>query len=89
MCKKAGKLSVGLEMSVLSARSGKAHLFVVAADASDNTKEALLAAQGCEKIPKVTKYTKFELGRSIGKREVAVICVLDEAMAKKLEGELI
>ena len=77
-------MSVGLDLSISSARSGKAFLFIVAADASDNTKKALFAENVDDKIPVITKYEKAQLGKIVGGREVAVVAVLDEGMANKL-----
>ena len=82
ICKKANKLGIGLEIS--KARKDQAHLFIVAVDSADNTKEVVSTLIQDTNIPQLIKYTKLELGTSIGERETGVISVLDSLMAKNL-----
>ena len=70
-------------------KEGKAHLVLVAEDASQNTKKSAHDMCVFYEVPLYDIGTKEELGRAIGKEYRALIAVTDEnfakAMTKKLE----
>lgn len=81
---RAGKIASG-EFSVEKAvKSGRGHLVIVAADASDNTRK--LFSNMCEyyEVPILIMETKEELGRAVGKELRASIAVLDAGFAKAM-----
>lgn len=86
---RAGKLIYGSEAGSSAVRSGKAHLVIIAADASENTKK-LMKNKCISNNVKIYEYASVaDLGRCVGKGNVSVISVKDKEFAasllKKLE----
>lgn len=85
LCKKAGKIVIGSELSVGSIKGGKAKLAVLAGDASKNSVKEIERA--CEQFNiKLIKseYTKLETGAALGFNEVAAFTIVDNNFAKAL-----
>ena len=86
---KAGKVVSGEFAVEKYVKEGKAHLVLVAEDASKNTKKSAHDMCVFYEVPLYDIGTKEELGRTIGKEYRALIAVTDEnfakAMTKKLE----
>ena len=86
---KAGKVVSGEFAVEKYVKEGKAHLVLVAEDASQNTKKSAHDMCVCYEVPLYDIGTKEKLGRAIGKEYRALIAVTDEnfakAMTKKLE----
>lgn len=81
MAQKAGKLVSG-EFSVeKSVKSGRAHLVVVAADASGNTRKKFQDMCNFYDTPVAVYSSREQLGRAIGKEFRASVGVLDENFA--------
>jgi ribosomal protein L7Ae-like RNA K-turn-binding protein len=81
---KAGKVSSGEEMVLESVKAGKAHLVIIAADASDNTKKLFHDKCGYYDVPVIEYGTKTELGWAIGKAERSSIAIEDKGIAEVL-----
>ena len=82
LARKGGRAELGEEPVGGAARSGKAYLIIVAADAGDHTwrrAKSFVAGtnQLCLKVP----YTKDELGMAIGRTSLAIAAFTDPAMA--------
>ena len=82
LARKAGKIELGEEPVGAAARAMKAHLVVVAQDASDHTwrrAKSFVAgtSQQCIRIP----YTKEEVGFIIGRTSLAIAAFTDPALA--------
>lgn len=82
LARKAGKAELGEEPVGAAARALKAHLILVASDASDHTwRRAKSFAAGtnqqCIRIP----YTKDEMGFIIGRTSLAMAAITDPALA--------
>lgn len=82
LARKAGKAELGEEPVGAAARGLKAHLILVASDASDHTwRRAKSFAAGtnqqCIRIP----YTKDEMGFIIGRTSLAMAAITDPALA--------
>ena len=82
LARKAGKAELGEEPVGAAARALKAHLIVVAKDASDHTwRRAKSFAAGtnqqCIRVP----YTKDEIGFIIGRTSLALAAFTDAALA--------
>ena len=81
---KAGRLVAGEEMVLESVKSRKAHLVIVAADASDNTKKLFKDKCRFYHVPVMEYGTKAELGWAIGKAERSSIAIEDKGLAEVL-----
>lgn len=81
---KGGKIASGEFQTDKAIKEGKAHLVIVATDASDNTKKDFHDACSYYKVPYRERGTKDELGRSIGKEYRAMVAVTDEGFAKAI-----
>ena len=82
LARKAGRAELGEEPVGAAARALKAHLIIVASDASDHTwrrGKSYVAGtkQQCIRLP----YTKDELGQAVGRQSLAMAAFTDPAMA--------
>ena len=85
LARKAGLAELGEEPVGAAARAGKAHLIVVASDASDHSwRRAKSFAAGTSQQCLRLSYTKDELGQAIGRDALAMAAVTDAAMALAL-----
>ena len=85
LARKAGRAELGEEPVGAAARGMKAHLIVIASDASDHTwrrGKSYVAGtkQQCVRVP----YTKDELGLAVGRQSLAMAAMTDPAMALAL-----
>lgn len=85
LCQKAGKLVTGEFATKEAVLSKTAHLVIVATDASNNTKKLFNDKTSYRSIPCVTWGTKEAIGDRVGKNPRAVIAIVDENFAKKIE----
>ena len=81
---RAGKVASGEFSTEKAVKSSKAHLVIVALDASDNTKKMFRNMCDFYKVPFHIYGTKEELGHWSGKEQRASICILDEGFARAL-----
>ena len=82
---KAGKAELGEEPVGDMARTGKAYLIMVAADASDHTwRRAKAYAAGTEQQCVHLPFPKEELGMAVGRTSLAIAALTDAAMALAL-----
>ena len=85
LARKAGKAELGEEPVGDMARTGKAYLIAVAADASDHTwRRAKSFAAGTEQQCVRLPYTKEEMGAAVGRTSLAIAAVTDAALALAL-----
>ena len=85
LARKAGLAELGEEPVGAAARAGKAHLIVVASDASDHSwRRAKSFAAGTNQQCLRLSYTKDQLGQAIGRDALAMAAVTDAAMALAL-----
>ena len=89
LARKAGLVELGEEPVGAAARALKAHLIVVAGDASDHTwrrAKSYVAGteQQCIRIP----FTKEELGFVVGRTSLAIAALTDPAMALSMVNAL-
>lgn len=93
IAKKAGKTVCGTDMAVESVRSGKKNsvkLFLLAADASQNTVKRIKNTSAYYGVPLITAADKATLAHTVGSpAEISVIGITDagfaEAMLKTAE----
>ena len=82
LARKAGRIELGEEPVGAAARAQKARLVVVASNASDHSwRRAKSFVAGTEQLCIRTRFTKDELGQSIGRTELALAAFTDPAMA--------
>lgn len=81
---KAGKIASGEFMTEKSVKSFRAHLVIVAGDASANTKKQFTDMCAYYRVPIVVFGTKEGLGAALGKELRASLAVNDEGFAKAL-----
>ena len=85
LARKAGLAELGEEPVGAAARAGKAHLIVVASDASDHSwRRAKSFAAGTNQQCLRLGYTKDQLGQAIGRDALAMAAVTDAALALAL-----
>lgn len=84
LAKKAGKLNSGEFLTESAVCKEKAHLVIVAEDASDNTKKKFSDKCTFYKTPIKFYKTKMELGNAIGSSPKASMVVLDEGFSKAI-----
>ena len=85
LARKGGMAELGEEPVGDMARTGKAYLIAVAADASDHTwRRAKSFAAGTEQQCVRLPYTKEEMGAAVGRTSLAIAAVTDAALALAL-----
>ncbi len=82
LAQRAGSLSSGEFMVEKSVKEGKAHLVIIAQDASKNTKKKFHNMCTFYHVPAVELSSKEELGHSIGRSERSSLALLDDGFAK-------
>ena len=85
---KAGKTKSGEFMTEKEVKEGRAHLVIVADDASDNTKKKFQNMCDYYEVPCFVLADKEELGKFCGKEFRASLAVQDENFAKALLKQL-
>jgi ribosomal protein L7Ae-like RNA K-turn-binding protein len=78
---KARKLAFGSAEATDAARKGKAHLVIMADDASERTKKLVLNKCKSFGVTVFTYHSKEELGRILGKNQVSAIAVCDKGFS--------
>ncbi len=85
LAKRAGRVLSGESASKEAVRFGKAHLVIIAGDASANTAKSLTDSCKYYGVPYYIYGTKDTLGHSIGHEFNAALCVTDAGFAKSIE----
>lgn len=81
---RAGKLKTGEGFVIAAIRQKKAHLVLVASDASQNTQKQFSDKCQSYHIAISTQFSKVELSQAVGKATVSV-AVCDSGFAKKMQ----
>ncbi len=85
---KAGKIASGEFSTEKAVREKKAHLVIVAGDASDNTKKNFKNMCHFYKVPLIFYSDKIALGNAIGKEFRASMAVTDAGLATMIGSNL-
>ena len=85
---KAGNVASGEFSTEKAVKEGKAHLVIVAGDASDNTKKHFRDMCSFYEVPIFFFSDKESLGRAMGKEYRACLAVQDENFAKAIMKEV-
>ena len=81
---KAGRASTGEFAVEKAVKGGKAHLVIIADDASANTKKKFTDMCRYYGVPLIVFKSKEELGRIAGKDERASVSINDSGLAKAI-----
>ena len=82
LARKAGLVELGEEPVGAAARAGHARVIIVASDASDHSwRRAKSFAAGTRQQCIRVKFTKDEMGQSVGRSSLAMAALTDPAMA--------
>ncbi len=84
LASRSRRVDSGEFMTDKAVKSGKAHLVIVALDASDNTKKEFTDMCKYYHVPIFFYGTKEELGHAMGKQMRASLAVTDEGFSKSL-----
>lgn len=74
----ANKLAIGTTLSLKAIRNGKAKLVLIAIDASEATIKNITDKASFYNIPVLLKYDTLTLSEPVGRKNIKVICILDE-----------
>ncbi|MCR4604876.1 MAG: ribosomal L7Ae/L30e/S12e/Gadd45 family protein, partial [Eubacterium sp.] len=85
---KSGNIASGEFQVEEAIKKYKAYLVIIASDASGGTKKKFMNSCKYYEVPVAQAYDKETLGRAIGKKERAVVAVLNEGFANKLKNNL-
>ena len=85
---KAGKSVCGEFLTERETKAGRAALVIIAADASDNTKDKFQKMCKFYKVPIYLYGDKDTLGHAMGKEFRASLAILDDGFAKGIQEEL-
>lgn len=88
LAERAGKIASGEFAVEKAVKSYRAHLVIVASDASDNTKKMFRNMCEYYKVPMAVYSDKDTLGHGIGKMMRASLAVLDEGFARAVEKQM-
>lgn len=85
---KSGNVASGEFAAEKMVKTGRAHLVVVSAEASENTKKKFTNMTDFYDVPLCLFGTKEELGKAIGKDYRAVLAVTDENLANAVREKM-
>ena len=85
---KAGNVASGEFSTEKAVKEGKAHLVIVAGDASDNTKKHFRDMCSFYEVPFYAYADKESLGHHIGKEFRASLAITNEGLAHSIEEKL-
>lgn len=88
LAEKAGKIASGEFAVEKAVKEGRAHLVVVAADASDNTRKMFQNMCEYYRVPLLVYSDKDTLGHGIGKMTRASLAVLDQGFAGAVKKQM-
>jgi len=82
--KKAGALVEGYNKGEEAIKANRAKLVILAIEASTNTKDRFLRFCQSKNIRLIEGYSKYDLGKFIGKEEISVLTIIDYKISEKL-----
>lgn len=84
LIKKSGKIIEGYNKTEELVKKGSIKVVIISEDASENTYKKFYNYSNRYKIYLIKKFTKAQLGQSIGRNEINVIGLSDDSMCKKI-----
>ena len=85
MATRAGAVLPGTERVRLAARSGELRFAIIAADASENSRNKLLPLLAATGIPHVIRYDRAALGAATGRGPLSAVGVVEATLAVRLQ----
>jgi len=82
---KAGFITTGEDSCTDAIRTGKAHLVLVATDASNNTKKKFTNKTTSYKVPLISLFTKDAQSRAIGKDNRTTLALTNKGFAENIQ----
>lgn len=84
LAKKAGYLIEGYNKCEEAFKRQSVFLLIISSEASANTKTKFEKFSDNIGIPCIQGYDSEDLGKSIGRPEISILCVIDKNMSEKL-----
>lgn len=84
LARRARKLITGTELTVKGVRTNRVKLVLLALDASDNTKKQIYDKCRTYNVDVIDIFSSDEISKSIGKKNIKVIGIIDEGFSKTL-----
>lgn len=84
LCKKSGNVLEGYNKCEAYIEYKKIYLLILSKDVSENTRQKFIKISIEKNIEVLEKYSKEQLGNSIGLKEINVIGITDFNFSKKL-----
>ncbi len=84
---KAGKLITGEQSVEIAVKRGSVYLLIIAADASENTKNKFINKGKYYNIPVLIFGTKEELSHAAGKYNRSIFAVTDRGLAERIHSD--
>ncbi len=81
---RAGKVKCGVFLTGRCVESGEARLVVASEDIGESSRRRIEGICTRFGVPIIYHSTTNELGRSVGKKDVPVVCVCDDNFAKAI-----
>ncbi len=81
---RAGKVRCGVFLTKRCVESGEAKLVVASEDIGESSRRKIEGICKMSGVPLIYHSTTEELGRSVGKKDVPVVCVCDDNFAKAI-----
>jgi len=79
---KAGKLIIGEQAVWKVLQLSRAHLLLMATDASDRKKRVFTSWARAHDIPLIELANKIDLGNQLGRGQVAIAAIIDQPLAE-------
>jgi ribosomal protein L7Ae-like RNA K-turn-binding protein len=84
LTRKSGKLLLGYNKNEEAIKLRQLFLVIISTGAAENTKKKFQGLAERAGVPLIEDYTTEELGMALGRKEIAVVGVIDRSMAAKL-----
>ncbi|GAA0122091.1 MAG: ribosomal L7Ae/L30e/S12e/Gadd45 family protein [Clostridium argentinense] len=84
LTKKSGNLIEGYNKCEEAIKKQKVYLVILSLECSENTKDKFKKYCNDREIPLLENLSKSQLGISLGREEINVLCVKNKAMSEKL-----
>ena len=86
---KAGKIKLGVDLSIICMQKNQAHLVLLAHDASESTKKKMRDKTSYYGIELIESYSSVQMSSSLGRDNIKVVTVIDagfKTLIKSNEG---
>jgi ribosomal protein L7Ae-like RNA K-turn-binding protein len=81
LCRRAGHLVAGMDVTLKALYNGSARLLILAQDISEGSRQKALRAAVAAGVPICSLADRHELGRGIGRRQCVIVAITDAGLA--------